>query len=161
MEHFLLQRLYSKSHSLDKFDFLDKHSTIVRPLLPSCLLSSQEKPENSERPVNSSHLPTRLFLESFSSQRVKSLASKKYSSDISTLTTLRKNSLFNILDVCLNSKFLLTKTVLGKSADHFKFNFILSSILDDSLLLNSTSKLLGGREVKVFLLHKPLFIPIR
>ena len=161
MKYFSLQRLHSKNRNLDKFDFLDEHSTIIESFSPNCLLSSQEKVKDSGSSTNSSHLTTRLFLEGFSSQRVKSSISKNYSSSVSTLVTLRKSKLFDFFDVCLNSKFLLTKTVLDKSIDYSKFNFKLNLITDDTLLLNNTFKLLIDREIKVFLLHKSPFILTR
>ena len=151
MKHFFSQRLHSKSRNLDKFDFLDKHSTIINIPLTNCLLTSQEKTKDSGFSFGPSHLSTFILLEGFSSQRLKFLVPKKYSSGGFVLTTLRKDKLFNFLDTCLNSKFLLTKTVSGKIS---KFGFRLNSVPHDNLFINNTSKLLVSKEVKILLLYK-------
>lgn len=154
MKYFLLQRLHSKNHNLDKFDFLDEYSTKIETFLPNYSLSDREKTKNPELPINSLHLSTRLFLENFSSQRVKSLSPTKYSSIISTLVTLRRDKFFNLFDVCLNSKSLLVKLASSKLIGHSELSFNLNSVSDDSLLINNISKPLVLKGTKIVLLSK-------
>lgn len=151
MKHFSLQRLHLKSCNLDKFDFLDEYSTTIDIPLTNCLLTSREKTKDSEFSFGPSHLSTLILLEGFSSQRLKFLVPKKYSSGGFVLATLRKDKLFNFFDICLNSKFLLTKTV---SDNISKFGFRLNSVPHDNLFINNTSKLLVSKEVKILLLYK-------
>lgn len=161
MKYFLLQRLHSKSHNLDKFDILDEQSTSTEPLLFNCTLSSQDKIKNTDSTINSFHPTTRLFLEGFSSQRMNFSPSKKYSLSTSFSTVLRGNKFFNLLDICLNSKSLSMETVLDRSASHLKLNFKPNFTLEGSLLLNNTSKLLTGKYTKVTLLYNSSYTLIR
>jgi hypothetical protein len=122
------QRLHLKHHHIDKYDFLDKNVYILSDTTEECTLIKHFSLENPQEKNKGHWLSSLLAFEWFCAQKVvkQRKPNDLYQKQITTVVTLRKEKLFNLLDNCINSIFLSDILKVTKTFNVVFFSFDLS-----------------------------------